>query len=137
MILNFFKELGEAKQKIVDAENRLAEERLAVVEERRQLEEEKQKFAIERAEKAGFLIRQAKRKVKEKNILKFTLMKNVFSISNLLFQFSCFHEISISHFASRLRDFPANCAKRNFESYHKRSRDSLSLIGHLPLNGAS
>ena len=54
MILNFFKELGEAKQKIVDAENRLAEERLAVVEERRQLEEEKQKFAIERAEKAGF-----------------------------------------------------------------------------------
>ena len=63
MILNFFKELGEAKQKIVDAENRLAEERLAVVEERRQLEEEKQKFAIERAEKAGFLIYPAIRKV--------------------------------------------------------------------------
>ena len=66
MVLNFFKELGEAKQKIVDAENRLAEERLAVVEERRQLEEEKQKFAIERAEKAGFLIHQAMREVYEK-----------------------------------------------------------------------
>ena len=34
-----------------------------MVEERRQLEEEKQKFAIERAEKAGFLIYPAIRKV--------------------------------------------------------------------------
>jgi RNase H-fold protein (predicted Holliday junction resolvase) len=47
----YFQELGEAKQKSIDAESKLAEERLAVVEARRQLEEEIQKFNREKEQK--------------------------------------------------------------------------------------
>ena len=39
--------MGEAKQKLLDAEGKLAEERLQVVEDRRKLEEQKQKFQQE------------------------------------------------------------------------------------------
>ena len=43
----FFKEIADMKQRVTDAEEKLAEERLSVVESRRKLEEERTSFLKE------------------------------------------------------------------------------------------